>query len=82
MKPSTARVLAYLRLRGAEGASEADIQAATTYSSGAQRVHELRDAGHLIETVYERSPIGAVYARYVLREPRFSPVTGTQEAWL
>jgi hypothetical protein len=80
VKPATAQVLAFLELRGADGASEAEIQAATAIRSGAQRVHELRLAGHRIETVYEQSPIGARYGRFVLVErPPFRPVAGEQE---
>ena len=81
MKASTSAVLAYLRVRGADGATEAEIQSATAIRSGAQRVHELRAAGYAIDRAMERSPMGATYARYVLVErPRFTPVTGTQEA--
>lgn len=80
MKPATAQVLAFLRTRGVDGATEAEIQSATAIRSGAQRVHELRREGLDIETVYERSPIGARYARFVLRERRaFAPINGTQE---
>lgn len=78
MKASSAAVLAFLRSRGADGASEAEIQAATTIRSGAQRIHELKAAGHVIERTMERSPIGAVYARWRLVEPRFVPVEGEQ----
>lgn len=81
MKASSAAVLAYLRSRGAEGASEAEIQAATTIRSGAQRIHELKAEGHVIERRMERSPIGAVYARWFLRESRFVPVSGEQQRW-
>jgi hypothetical protein len=81
MKPATRRVVDFLRVRGDDGATEAEIQAATTIRSGAQRVHEARGEGFDIETVYERSPIGARYGRFVLRgEPRaFAPITGTQQ---
>ena len=73
MKASTEAVLAFLRSRGADGATEAQIQAATTIRSGGQRVHELKhEHGHRIETVMERSPIGAVYARWVLVEDRYA----------
>jgi hypothetical protein len=78
VKPATRAVLDFLRVRGADGATEAEIQAATTIRSGAQRVHELRAAGYIIGTVYERSPIGARYARFVL-VGRFVPATGVQE---
>lgn len=83
MKPATRQVLDLLRLRGEDGATEAEIQAATAIRSGAQRVHELRRDGYDIETVYERSPIGARYARFYLRQPAtFRPVTGEQvSAW-
>lgn len=82
MKASAALVLAFLKARGADGATEAEIQSATTIRSGAQRIHELRAEGHHIVKVMERSPIGASYARwYLVEEPAFTPVTGTQEAW-
>jgi hypothetical protein len=80
VKPATRQVLDFLRVRGADGASEAEIQSATAIRSGAQRVHELRRDGYVIETVYERSPIGARFARFVLLErPTFRPVSGVQE---
>ena len=81
MKPSAARVLAYLRTRGADGASEAEIQSATAIRSGAQRIHELRAEGHVIERRMERSPIGAQYARWYLTEERgrFQATEGEQE---
>lgn len=83
MKASSAAVLAFLRVRGSDGASEAEIQAATTIRSGAQRIHDLRNDGFQIETLYERSPIGARYARfYLVERPRFARVTGVQEALL
>ena len=79
MKPATAATLAYLRLRGKDGATEAEIQAATAIRSGAQRIHELRSAGHRIDKVMERSPIGAAYARWTLVErPAFRPLAGSQ----
>lgn len=78
MKASSRAVLDFLRLRGADGASEAEIQAATTIRSGAQRIHELKAAGYPIERVMERSGIGAVYARWYYREPRRVPTTGVQ----
>ena len=78
MKASTRAVLDFLRLRGADGATEEDIQRATTIRSGAQRIHELRRDGYPIERVLERSPIGAVYGRWYLREPRPAPTTGVQ----
>lgn len=83
MKESSRRVLEFLRLCGADGATEAEIQAATTIRSGAQRIHELKRAGYDIPKVMERSPAGALYARWTLRERRpFVPVTGVQEALL
>lgn len=82
MKPATRQVLELLRVRGRDGATEAEIQAATAIRSGAQRIHELRLEGYAIDKVMERSPIGAVYARWTLVEARFVPVTGVQEGWL
>ena len=79
MKASSRAVLDFLRIRGQDGATEAEVQAATTIYSGAQRVHELRRAGYEIETLYEQSPIGARYARFVLRERRSpEPMRGDQ----
>ena len=79
MKASTRAVLDFLRLRGPDGATEAEIQAATAIRSGAQRVHELRTDGHHIEKVMERSPIGAAYARWTLVERRSpEPMRGDQ----
>jgi hypothetical protein len=76
MKPANKSVLEFLRLRGRDGATEAEIQAATAIRSGGQRVHELRRSGYRIETVRESSPIGS-FARWYLIEAR--PVmTGTQ----
>ena len=68
MKPATAMVLAFLRTRGLDGATEAEIQAATTIRSGGQRVHELKAEGYDIVTVLERSDIGARYARWFLND--------------
>ena len=68
MKPATAMVLAFLRTRGLDGATEAEIQAATAIRSGGQRVHELKAEGYDIATYLERSPIGARFARWVLTE--------------
>ena len=83
MKDSCRVVLDFLRVRGADGATEAEVQAATGIRSGGQRVHELRrEYGFDIPTVMERSPMGAVYARWTLREePRGwgSPVGRVRE---
>lgn len=80
MKPATRQVLDVLRARGRDGATEAEIQSVTAIRSGAQRIHELRRDGYAIETVYERSAIGARYARFYLVEtPTFAPMTGVQE---
>ena len=68
MKPATAMVLAFLSTRGLDGATEAEIQAATTIRSGGQRVHELKAEGYDIVTVLERSDIGARYARWFLND--------------
>ena len=82
MKPATRRVGEFLRLRGPDGCTEAEIQAATTYRSGGQRVHELRREHHWdIESVPERTPLGAVIVRYVWHsdpESRPRPMTGVQ----
>ena len=68
MKPATAMVLAFLRTRGLDGATEAEIQAATAIRSGGQRVHELKAEGYDIVTVLERSAIGARFARWILND--------------
>lgn len=69
MKDSCAAVLGFLRSRGADGATEAEIQAATGIRSGGQRVHELkREHGFEITTVMERSAAGATFARWTLVE--------------
>ena len=83
MKASNAAALAYLRLRGADGASPAEARSAIACDRLAARVHELKAMGFDIRTIRERSPMGATYARYVLVErPRFAAVTGIQEALL
>lgn len=79
MKASTRQVLDFLRLRGRDGATEAEIQSATAIRSGAQRIHELIHLhGIEVDKVMERSPIGARYARWFVREPRPVPTTGQQ----
>jgi hypothetical protein len=81
VKASSAAVLAFLRTRGQDGATESEIQAATAIRSGAQRIHELKAAGHRIDKRMERSPIGAVYARWTLVErTRPEPTRGDQQA--
>lgn len=83
MKPATAATLAFLRLRGRDGATPAEARTAIACDRLAARVHELRAAGYAIESVAERTPMGAHVARYYLVErPRFARVTGEQEGWL
>jgi len=80
MKPQAAAVLAFLRLRGKDGATPAEARAAIACDRLAARIHELKAVGYDIETIRERTPMGAVIARYVYRERRaFAPVTGSQE---
>lgn len=80
MKPATARVLDLLRLRGADGLTEAEATRALAQSRLAARIHELKAAGYTIDSAPERTPIGAVIRRYYLRErPVFHPLTGVQE---
>ena len=80
MKPQARQVLAYLALRGKDGATPAEARAAIACDRLAARVYELREYGFQIESVQERTPMGARIARYVLvPEPLFQPVTGTQE---
>jgi len=82
VKASTRAVGAFLRLRGADGATEAEIQSATAIRSGGQRVHELRREHHWdIATVMERSEAGGTFARWYWRsdpESRPRPTTGDQ----
>ncbi len=80
MKPSTTRVLAFLRFRGLAGATPAEARNAIACDRLAARVHELKAAGYVIESVAERTPMGARIARYYLVErPAFATVTGSQE---
>jgi len=71
VKPQARQVLHYLALRGKDGASPAEARAAIACDRLAARVHELREYGYDIESVAERTPMGARIARYYLR--------GTQE---
>lgn len=81
MKPATAATLAFLRLRGADGATPAEARNALACDRLAARVYELREAGHVIESVPERTPMGARIARYVLVERRpAEPMRGDQTA--
>ena len=83
MKPATRQVLDLLRLRGDDGLSPAEARSAIACDRLAARVHELKAAGYDVQTYRERSPMGATFARYVLRERRtFVPLTGVQEALL
>lgn len=79
MKPSAAAVLDLLRLRGKDGLTPAEARTAIACDRLAARVFELRESGFAIESVPERTPMGARIARYYLAEPRFVPVTGVQE---
>jgi hypothetical protein len=81
VKPSARQVLDYLRLRGADGATPAEARAALACDRLAARVYELKSYGYTIETLRERTPMGAVIARYVLVErPRSEPMRGDQTA--
>lgn len=83
MKPATESVLRLLRVRGAEGLTEAESTNILACRRLAARVWELRQAGYTVDAVPERAPNGAVYSRYYLRErPRFAPVSGVQDALL
>jgi len=45
----------------------------------ASRISELREAGHIIDTLDHRTAGGAIVARYVLRRPAIAaPTTGEQ----
>lgn len=80
MKPATAAVLDFLRLRGKDGATPAEARNAIACDRLAARVFELRRAGYDIESIAERTPMGSRIARYYLTpDPVFQPVTGTQE---
>jgi Helix-turn-helix domain len=80
VKASNAAVLRLLRARGADGLTSAEAMRAIACGRLAARIHELVTLhGFDIESVRERSEIGATYSRYYLREaPRFAPVNGTQ----
>lgn len=81
MKAQTRLVLEYLRVRGVDGATPAEARAALACDRLAARVHELKAAGYEVMTLRERTPMGAIHARYVLRErPTFAPTTGQQES--
>lgn len=84
MKPETARALAYLRLRGADGVTAAEAWRALGQERFPARVWELiRLHGYRIDRVMERSPDGKRFARWYFRErPRFAPTHGVQEALL
>lgn len=75
MKPATAATLRLLRIRGADGLTVAEARTTIACDRLAARVWELRQAGHVIESVSERTPMGAHVARYYLRE---RPTTGSQ----
>lgn len=68
MKPSNASVLRLLRIRGADGLTEAESTATIACRRLAARVWELRQAGYEIDSAPERAPNGAVYSRYFLVE--------------
>lgn len=81
MKASNRRVLDLLRLRGADGLTEAEATSAIACRRLAARVWDLRHVhGIAITDAPERTPMGAVIKRYYLApEPTtFRPVTGTQ----
>lgn len=81
MKDSTRRVLTFALLRGEDGVTEAEILAATGIRSGAQRIHEIKAMReYRVTKVMERSPMGALYARWFVVPVRaFAPLTGVQE---
>lgn len=66
MKPSTAYALSLLRAHP-EGVTSLEAWRMKGGSRFAGRVHELRQAGHIIEDVWETTD-GARYVRYRLRE--------------
>lgn len=79
MKRQTRRVFDLLRLRGGDGVTPAEAREALACDRLAARVRELREVGYDVETIRERSPIGATFARYVLHEARpAAPTTGEQ----
>lgn len=82
MKPQARAVLKYLALRGRDGATPAEARSAIACDRLAARVFELRAAGYRIESVPERTPMGARIARYYLVGAPLVPMTGVQEAWL
>lgn len=83
MKPTNAAVLRLLRARGRDGLTEAEATDQLACRRLGARIFDLRTAGYVIESVPERTPIGARIARYVLVEPaRMAPTTGVQDALL
>lgn len=79
MKPGSRAALNLLRARGRDGLTEAEATSAIGCRRLAARIWELRQAGFQIESVNERAPNGAHYARYYLKE-RPAPTTGQQMA--
>lgn len=78
----TDRVLDLLREQGPNGITPLDALEVVGSFRLAARINDLRNAGHDIETITDRTPGGAKVARYVLHERRPGPMTGVQEAWL
>jgi hypothetical protein len=81
VKPATTAVLRLLRLRGADGLTEAEATSTLACRRLAARVYELRVAGYRVDAIPERTPMGAVIRRYYLRES-FRAVSGVQETML
>lgn len=80
MKPATRQVLDLLRLRGKDGLTPAEARNAIACDRLAARVYELRADGYAVQSVTERTPMGARIARYYLTpERRFAAVTGEQQ---
>jgi hypothetical protein len=79
MKPSTAKTLHLLRVRGVDGVSPAEARRWAGTDRLAARVAELRSEGYEVMTLREMVG-GSSFARYVLRE-RPAPMAGVQETF-
>jgi hypothetical protein len=81
VKPSADLALAAL-MAAPDGLTALEAAPAVGYSL-AQRVHELRRAGHTIRDSWETTPNGARIKRYAYVAPvAAAPLRGQQAGWL
>ncbi len=59
------RVLDYLQLHGS--ATKKDIRENCFYMNAGDAIFSLRDKGHLIDTIMQKTESGSTYALYVYR---------------